>query len=156
MPPAPKRDIKLPERLAPAALKRLILDLPNSFEMVDIRPPAAFADYHLPGSRNADIVEVMNSPAYLSGSVPLILLNRDGSLAMAVGGILSQKTARPIKVLHGGLEAYWTESEIKGAVRETPMPGVGPGRVKPTPTPGPGGPPAAPAPATPKKKSAGC
>jgi rhodanese-related sulfurtransferase len=34
----PKRDLKLPERLSPAALKRLMLDLPNTFEMVDIRP----------------------------------------------------------------------------------------------------------------------
>ena len=105
-----------------------MLDLPNTFELVDIRPPEAFADYHLPGSRNADIDEVMKNPAYLAGSVPLILVDRDGSLAMAVGGILSQKTPRPIKVLHGGLDAYWTELELKGAVRETPIPGAGPCR----------------------------
>ena len=29
---------------------------------------------------------------------------------MMVAGILSQKTARPIKALYGGLEAYWSES----------------------------------------------
>ena len=122
-----------------------MLDLPNTFELVDIRPPEAFTDYHLPGSRNADIDEVMKNPAYLAGSVPLILVDRDGSLAMAVGGILSQKTPRPIKVLHGGLDAYWTELELKGAVRETPIPGAGPTGVQPPPpaTP-PGGPPAAP------------
>jgi len=161
--PVPKRDIKLPERLSPAALNRLLLDLPNTFELVDIRPPEAFADYHLPGSRNADIVDVMSSPAYLAGSIPLILVDRDGSLAMAVGGILSQKTPRPIKVLHGGLEAYWTDSVLKGAVKETPISGDTPGRVQPSPpAPAPGGPPAAPAPgpapapAPPKKKSAGC
>jgi hydroxyacylglutathione hydrolase len=155
--PAPKRDLKLPERLSPAALNRLRLDLPNTFELVDIRPPEAFADYHLPDSRNADIDEVMKNPAYLAGSVPLILVDRDGSLAMAVGGILSQKTARPIKVLHGGLDAYWTELELKGAVRETPIPGAGPTGVQPpAPAAPPGGPPATPPPATPKKKSAGC
>jgi glyoxylase-like metal-dependent hydrolase (beta-lactamase superfamily II)/rhodanese-related sulfurtransferase len=157
----PKRDLKLPERLSPAALKRLMLDLPNTFELVDIRPPEAFTDYHLPGSRNADIDEVMKNPAYLAGSVPLILVDRDGSLAMAVGGILSQKTPRPIKVLHGGLDAYWTELELKGAVRETPITGAGPAGVQPPPpAPSPSGPPAAPAPgpapAAPKKKSAGC
>jgi hydroxyacylglutathione hydrolase len=153
----------LPERLSPAALKRLILDLPNSFELVDIRPPEAFTDYHLPGSRNADIVDVMNSPAYLAGPIPLIIVDRDGSLAMSVGGILSQKTSRPIKVLHGGLDAYWTELEFKSAVRETPMSGTAPAVVQPpAQTAPPGGPPAAPAPAPtptpapPKKKSAGC
>jgi len=90
-------------------------------------------------------------------------VDRDGSLAMAVGGILSQKTSRPIKVLHGGLDAYWTESELKGAVRETPIPGAGPTGVQPPPpaTPPSGAPAApapgpAPAPAPPKKKSAGC
>ena len=75
---------------------------------------------------------------------------------VVLGGILSQKTSRPIKVIHGGLEAYWTESELKAAVRDTPLPGAGPGGVKPPPTPAPGGPPAAPAPTPPKKKSAGC
>ncbi len=157
--PVPPRHINLPERLSPAALQRLLLDLPNSFEIIDIRPPEAFADYHLPASRNADVVDVMTSPAYLSGSVPLILVDRDGSLAMAVGGILSQKTPRPIKVLHGGLEAYWTESELKSAVRETPMPGGTPTGVKPPPpAPVPGGqsPAPPPPPAPPKKKSAGC
>jgi len=158
----PKRDLKLPERLSPAALKRLMLDLPNTFELVDIRPSEAFTDYHLPGSRNADIGDVMKNPAYLAGSVPLILVDRDGSLAMAVGGILSQKTPRPIKVLHGGLDAYWTELELKGAVRETPITGAGPAGVQPPPAQSPGGSPAAPAPgpapapAAPKKKSAGC
>ena len=159
-PPAPMRVIKLPERLAPAELKHLMLDLPNSFEIVDIRPPAAFADYNLQSSRNADIIDVMNNPAYLTGSVPLILVDRDGFLAMAVGGILSQKTPRPIKVLNGGLEAYWAESELKAAVRENPMPGADPTGMRPPPAPAPGGPPTAPvpipAPAPPKKKSAGC
>ena len=157
--PVPLRDLKLPERLSPAALNRLMIDLPNTFELVDIRPPEAFTDYRLPGSRNADIDEVMKNPAYLAGSVPLILVDRDGSLAMAVGGILSQKTPRPIRVLHGGLDAYWTELELKGAVRETPISGAGPAGVQPPlPATPPSGSPAAPAPAPapPKKKSAGC
>jgi len=74
-----------------------------------------------------------------------------------VGGILSQKTARPLKVLHGGLEAYWAESELKSAVKETPLSGAGPAKVKPQPpASAPPPPPPAPAPAPPKKKSAGC
>jgi glyoxylase-like metal-dependent hydrolase (beta-lactamase superfamily II) len=156
---APKRALTLPERLPAAALNRLILDLPNTFELVDLRPPEAFADYHLPGARNADIAEVMQNPAYLSGSVPLILVDRDGSLAMAVGGILSQKTQRPIKVLYGGLDAYWTDSVLKRAVRETPVAGGPAGKVTAPLAPAPSaptGPPATPPPAPPKKKSAGC
>lgn len=154
---APKRTLQLPERLSPATLKSLILDLPNTFELVDLRPPEAFADYHLPGARNADIADVMHNPSYLSGSVPLILTDRDGSLAMAVGGILSQKTGRPIKVLYGGLDAYWSNSVLPN-MRETPVAGSPPGKVisPPTAPSAPTGPPAAPPPAPPKKKSAGC
>ena len=157
--PKPLRNIRLPERIAPEALKRLLLDLPNTFELVDIRPSEAFADYHIPGSKNADIVEVMNNSAYLAGSVPLILADRDGSLAMALGGILSQKTQRPIKVLHGGVNGYWTDLVLESAVKETPLP-QGSGRMPYTPpaaAPAPAPAPSAPTPPSPpKKKAAGC
>ncbi len=162
-PKVPKRTVRLPQRIDAADLKRTLLDLPGTFDLVDIRPPEAFADFHLPGSVNADVVDVMQSPSYLKGTGPLILVDRDGSLAMAVGGILSQKTWRPIKVLHGGLEAYWQELVLKPAVQATPLPGNigkkspapgGQGTSEPAPpsaTPAP-----SPAPTKPKKKSAGC
>jgi glyoxylase-like metal-dependent hydrolase (beta-lactamase superfamily II)/rhodanese-related sulfurtransferase len=147
----PLRDLRLPERTCAAELNRMILDQPGTFELVDIRPPAAFADYALPGSRNVDIGEVLANPAFLSGTVPLVLVDRDGSLAMAVGGILSQKSQRTIKVLHGGLEAYWDQAGVR--------PAAGAARGAATPAP-PAAAPTAPAPAAPpaapKKKSAGC
>jgi rhodanese-related sulfurtransferase/glyoxylase-like metal-dependent hydrolase (beta-lactamase superfamily II) len=157
---APKRDLQLPERISPADLKRKIMDIPGTFDLVDIRTPEAFADYSLPGAVNVDLAEVMSSPAYLTGAGPLILVDRDGSLAMAVGGILSQKTKRPIMVLHGGLEAYWQESSLAPAgTGMTVSPGQGtaqPPAVKAAPAPS--TPPAAPTapPQKPKKKSAGC
>jgi glyoxylase-like metal-dependent hydrolase (beta-lactamase superfamily II)/rhodanese-related sulfurtransferase len=154
----PARAVRLPERLAVAELKRLMMDLPGTFEIVDIRPPAQFADFNLPGSVNADIAEVIANPAYLNGAAPLVVVDRDGSLAMAVGGILSQKTLRPIKALFGGLEAYWNETHAPQAAA-MPMPTTPGSVVKPvTPVRAPATPPApTPAiPATPKKKSAGC
>lgn len=152
---APRREIRLPERLAPAELKRLMIDLPGTFELVDLRPPATFADYHLPGAVNVDIEEVIKNPAFLSGPGPLILMDRDGTVAMAVGGILSQKTARPVKVLHGGLEAYWRETEFPaaGGPPAAKVPVFGP---TPSPPATPPAAPGAPAPMPPKKKSAGC
>lgn len=99
-----------------------MMDLPGTFELVDIRPEAQFADYSLPGSTNVDIAAVMSDPAFLAGPGPLIIVDRDGSLAMAVAGILSQKTQRSIRALHGGLEAYWEEMELKSAVREVHIP----------------------------------
>lgn len=167
--PAPKRLVPLPERLAAAELQRLQVDLPGSYDLVDIRPAAQFADYSLPGSRNVEIADVVGNPAFLTGPGPLIIVDRDGSLAMAVGGILAQKTQRPIKVLYGGLEAYWEATEGAGTgaggrlrpaagapgapVAPMPPPAAAPGRPLP---PVPAAPPAAPAPAAPKKRSAGC
>ena len=109
--PVAKKQVKLPDRLSAAELKRLIMDLPGTFEMVDLRPANHFADYHLPGSLNVHVADLISDPGFLVGAGPLVLVDRDGSIAMAVGGILSQKTERPIKVLYGGLEAYWSESK---------------------------------------------
>jgi len=122
---APKREIKLAERLSAAELKRLLMDLPDTFDLVDIRPPVQYADYNLPGSLNVDIADLLNNPAYLTGAGPLIVTDRDGSLAMMVAGILSQKTQRSIKALYGGLEAYWRESETAGIAAGGASPGIG-------------------------------
>ena len=151
------RSVKLPQRIAAAELKRMLMDLPGTFEIVDVRPPAQYADFSLPGSINADIADVIANPAYLNGTVPLIIVDRDGSLAMAVGGILSQRTQRSIRVLYGGLEAYWNDSAapLPPAV---PAPASVPAVKPAAPVQAPATP-AAPAPAapeTPKKKSAGC
>lgn len=149
-------DAKMPERISAADLKRMLMDLPGTFEIVDVRPPALYADFSLPGSVNADIAEVVANPVYLNGAVPLVIVDRDGSLAMAVGGILSQKAQRPIKVLYGGLEAYWNDSAAPLPAVAVPasVPALKPAALLPASAA-----PAAPPPAaseTPKKKSAGC
>jgi rhodanese-related sulfurtransferase len=149
----PKREVHLAERISAAELKRLMMDLPGTFHVVDIRPPEHFADYRLPGSENVDIAELMDNPAYLTGAGSLIILCRDGSLAMMVGGILSQKTERNIKVLYGGLEAYWDEADLGAGARP-----LGGASVPATAPPARSGSPAAPPMPSrrPKKKSAGC
>lgn len=157
---APQRQVQIAERISPADLGRLIKDLPGTFDLVDIRPAEAFQDYALPGSRRAELADVLENPGYLTGAGALIIVDRDGSLSMMVAGILSQKTKRPIKALHGGLESFWEESELKGAVRAVPLPSHG---ARPQTVPGAGSAsrPAAPAakpsaPTPTKRKSAGC
>ncbi|MEW6078669.1 MAG: rhodanese-like domain-containing protein [Thermodesulfobacteriota bacterium] len=153
-PSPPQREIRLADRMSADELRRLVKDLPGTFDLVDIRPADQFRDYHIPGSRNADIAEVIDNPAYLTGVGPLILVDRDGTLAMQVAGILSQKTKRTVKALHGGLEAYWKD----GGWRESGGPAVAPappaGFVPAPPVTNPA--PAAEPPKAPKKKSAGC
>jgi glyoxylase-like metal-dependent hydrolase (beta-lactamase superfamily II)/rhodanese-related sulfurtransferase len=143
----PKRVVPLPDLIDSAQLKRMQMDLPGTYELIDIRPAAHFADYNLPGARNVELADLVNNPAYLTGAGALVIVDRDGSVALMAGGILSQKTARPIKVLFGGLSAYWNNAEMGAPVQSVPM----------TPAIQPSVQPAAPAaPTTPTKKSAGC
>jgi rhodanese-related sulfurtransferase len=150
----PKRVIKLPDIIDPAQLKRMLMDLPGTFDLVDIRPVQHFGDYSLPGSRNVDIADLISNPAYLTGAGPLVIVDRDGSLAMAVGGILSQKTERQIKVLFGGLEVYWNKAEMGEPIKAVPIAPSAPS-VKPS-VPAAPTQPAPQKPKPPKKKSAGC
>jgi glyoxylase-like metal-dependent hydrolase (beta-lactamase superfamily II)/rhodanese-related sulfurtransferase len=153
----PARLVKLPDRLSAAELNRMMMDLPGTFEILDVRPPAHFADFSLPGSTNAAIADVIANPAYLNGAIPLVIVDRDGSLAMAVGGILAQKTQRPIKALFGGLEAYWKESGAPitpASTSSASAPAAKPAAPASSPAKPAASTPAAPE--TPKKKSAGC
>ena len=149
----PKRMIRLAEVIDPQQIKRMLMDLPGTFELVDIRPPEYFKDYHLPGSINVDIADLIANPAWLTGTLPLVILDRNGSLAMMAGGILSQKTERRILTLFGGLNAYWNVSEMGSPVKSVPM--MGPGTPAPAMPYAPAAP-TAPTPQKPKKKSAGC
>ena len=148
-----RKMIPLPERICARELKRLMMDLPGTFEIVDIRPAEMFADYSLPNSRNVDIAELASNPSFLVGATPLIIVDRDGSYAMALGGILSQKTQRPIKVLYEGLESYWMESDFGGVSMPqltTPQIRTAPPAQTPSPVA-----PSGTRPIT-RKKSAGC
>jgi len=148
-----RKMIPLPERICARELKRLMMDLPGTFQIVDIRPAEMFADYSLPNSQNVDIAELAANPSFLVGTTILIIVDRDGSYAMALGGILSQKTQRPIKVLYEGLESYWMESDFGS----TSIPQGTTPQIRSAP-PGVSPPPAAPSGTQPitKKKSAGC
>ena len=148
--------VTLPQRIGATELKRMLMDLPGTFEIVDIRPPAPYADFSLPGSTNVRITDVIANQSYRNGSVPLVIVDRDGSLAMAVGGILSQGTRRSIRVLHGGLEAYWNDAAV--LLPPDPAPALAQAVKAPAAVPA-AAKAAVAAPAarsTPAKKSAGC
>jgi len=160
---------RLAERISAADLRRLILDLPGTFQLVDIRPAEQFADYRLPDSENVAIADLLDNPAYLVGDQPLIVVCRDGTIAMMVAGILAQKSERNIKALYGGADAYWAESMgqlMLGGGSTTTKPAAAapssPSAVPPAATPAPAAP-RAPAPAAPvspvapsRSRKAGC
>ncbi len=155
-----QREIILPERICANELNRLIIDLPGTYDLVDIRPADLFIDYNIPSSKNVDIAALLNNPAYLTGVGPLIIACRDGSLSMAVGGILSQKTKRSIKVLYQGINAYWEISESynplgsMGALPSNAIPSLPSANIPPANAPQSNTQPTTPS--KPKTKSAGC
>jgi glyoxylase-like metal-dependent hydrolase (beta-lactamase superfamily II)/rhodanese-related sulfurtransferase len=123
----------LPERIDPKDLIEMSKDLPGTFELIDIRTKEQVEDYNPLNAVQVDISLLIDSQLYLAGEVPLVIVDRDGTLAMMVGGILSRKTKRPIKVLRGGMEAFWKESEadftdttINIPVKTNPAPTVSP------------------------------
>lgn len=140
-------------------LKRMMMDLPGTYQLVDVRPAAHFADYQLPGSENVELAQLLGNPAYLEGSVPLVIVDRDGSLAMMAGGILAQKTDRRVIALHGGLQAYWSESDLGSLAQPgflpSPPAAAAPGTAKP-PAPAAASPAPKPTAEPKKRRSAGC
>ena len=67
--------------------------------------PPDFARDALPGAINVEPADVIFGERWRQGRNPIILLDRDGTIAMAIGGILAKESARPIKVVCGGMAA---------------------------------------------------
>lgn len=116
--PVAAGSLRLAERISADEVNRMILDLPaGSYQVVDIRPAAQFADYHLPGSSRVTPDELLSDPSWLSGDGPLVIVDRDGSLAMMVAGVAAQQASRPVKALYGGLQAFWNAADLGAMAR---------------------------------------
>ena len=107
------RSLNLPDRISADQLQKMIRDLPGTFEIIDIRPFEQVEDYNPVGAKQVDIADLLENLSWQAGDVPLVIVDRDGSLAMIAAGILSRKTRRPIKALLGGIEGYWRATEMK-------------------------------------------
>jgi len=147
--------LALPEPIDAAMLRKVLLDQPGAYVLLDLRPAVQFAEWTLPGARNTPPDAVAAAIAELPANARVVLLDRDGSMAFAIAGaVMARQPQRLLRVLHGGLMSWPHGADAFGAnavgAHATPTPAT-----TPTPTP----PPAVPAatkPTTPKKRSAGC
>ncbi len=161
----------LPKAATPAEVSELMARPQAGLEIVDIRPSAEYADYALPGSFNLDPAAVMADETLLSGNGPLLIVDKDGTDAFAVAGVLARKSSRPVMALSGGLAAWWADKEMGVAVKAVPLdsaPAQAPAKSAPQPaapagTQAPAAPqtpaqpsPAPAAPQAPASKNAGC
>ncbi len=144
---------ELPEPIEPEQLAALLRDQPSSYALLDLRPAWQYREYHLPGAMNVEPGGLLAQLRSLPKSARVVLIDRDGTFAWAVGGAASGALGsepRLLRVLAGGTARYWREIEIGG--RSPPaMPGA---QATPTAAPAQILAPRAQPPA--KKRSAGC
>jgi len=117
----PARAQQLPGAATPAQAAAYLAAPPAGLEIVDIRPAAEYADYSLPGSINLDPAAVLADETLLTGSGPLLIVDKDGTGAFAVAGMLAAKAKRPVLAVSGGMKALWAERELGMAVKEVPL-----------------------------------
>lgn len=142
--------LALPEPIDPAMLAKVLAEQPASYAVIDVRPPAQFAEWTIAGAKNVEPDALASHLDTLAADLRVVLVDRDGSHAFAIAGaLMAKQPARVLRVLHGGLQRYHRETvfgNMPAATARAPMPAA--------PTE-PAAPSAPTAPAA-KKRSAGC
>lgn len=150
--------LALPEPIDAAMLRKVLLDQPDAYVLLDLRPATQFAEWTLPSARNVRPADLAAAVAALPADARIVLLDRDGTLAFAVAGaVMARQPQRLLRVLHGGLMAWPHGLDDLGQTSTSPSPSASTATMPAAaPTPPPTSAPAATKPATPKKRSAGC
>ena len=149
-PPSPEGSAKnapVPEPIPAGTLATLMKDRPGEVVVWDLRPASAYQEFHLPGSVSMADKSLAETATALPASVRIVLVDRDATVAWAVGGaLLAQRPdlALRVRVLAGGLSGLVQMQDHEGRPSPTATP--------PSPS---GASPAAPVIPT-KKRSAGC
>lgn len=142
--------IALPEPVDAQLLARVLALQPQEYAVFDLRPAWQFAEWHVPGSVQVALDQV-EAQVRAAGERRVVLVDRDGTTAFAVAGALLARQRNPsIRVLLGGLQAFWRDTAFGSGQGAPPaaMPPTSASAATPTPA-------QAPATAT-KKRSAGC
>jgi glyoxylase-like metal-dependent hydrolase (beta-lactamase superfamily II)/rhodanese-related sulfurtransferase len=139
-----------PEAIEPSALAAGLLDQPQSYAVIDVRPAWQYREYHVPGALNVAPEALAAHVLTLPTNARIVLADRDGTLAYAIAGATSSALGvrgPMLRVLSGGTARFWREIEIggqAGAQQSLARPASAPVVDQPV------------KPATPKKRSAGC
>jgi len=143
---------EVPEPIEPAQLAALLLDQPQNYAIVDVRPAWQYSEYHVPGAVHVDQAAVLAHVKSLPKNARVVFVDRDGTSAWAVAGAVSavlHPEARALRVLAVPPARFWRDVEIAG---QAPRAAQG---AQPVPAAAPS-PAATPAKPGAKKRSAGC
>lgn len=148
---APSGRLALPEPIDAAMLRKVLLEQPAAYQLIDVRPAWQFAEWTVPGAVNVTAEVLAGHVAALPADARIVLLDRDGSFAFALAGaLMAQQPQRLLRVLHGGLIAF--HRDLPPSAERTPPTTAGPA---PATTSAPTAP-ATTVPPAAKKRSAGC
>ena len=89
------------------------------FRVVDVRPEAAYAEYHLPPAENIPVAGLVQSS--LQRNEKVILYAEDAARAAQAWMLLRAKGYKGVYILRGGLEA-WKDSVLFPRIPENPTP----------------------------------
>ena len=89
------------------------------FRVVDVRPEAAYAEYHLPPAENIPVAGLAQSS--LQRNEKVIVYAEDGARAAQAWMLLRAKGYKGVYILRGGLEA-WKDSVLFPRIPENPTP----------------------------------
>jgi glyoxylase-like metal-dependent hydrolase (beta-lactamase superfamily II)/rhodanese-related sulfurtransferase len=144
--------LRLPEPIDATMLAKVLLEQPERYVVIDLRPAWQFEEWHVPGATNVATDALASHLQTLPADARVVLVDRDGSLAFAVAGALMQADgSRVLRVLFGGLQQYHRSILTGGAAAPSSAPTRGDAPAAASPLP------AAPAGRQPqKKRSAGC
>jgi rhodanese-related sulfurtransferase/glyoxylase-like metal-dependent hydrolase (beta-lactamase superfamily II) len=116
---------RAPEPIEPSALAGLLADAPARYAVFDVRPAAAYAEFHVPGAISLAPEELGPRLDALPRGVQAVVVDRDGTTAFAVAGAALARTKNEavlVRVLAGGTARWWEQIEL---LRSGPAPTSG-------------------------------
>ncbi|MGE0144746.1 MAG: rhodanese-like domain-containing protein [Planctomycetota bacterium] len=104
----PLTAIRMPEAIEAAGLARALMDQPEAYRVIDLRPDWQFAEWSIVGSENRTVAETLSEGNNLAAGRRLVLVDRDGTHAFAVAGaLMATHHELDVRVLVGGVAGYY-------------------------------------------------
>jgi rhodanese-related sulfurtransferase len=107
------------DRIEPASLAAWIVEGRADYRLIDLRPEAEYAQYHIPGAVNVPLAGLLD--AGLGRQEKLVLYSGDGVHAAQAWMLLRAQGFAGAYVLTGGLAA-WTDQVVAPVLAEHPTP----------------------------------
>ncbi len=107
------------DQVSVTTLADWIIQAKADFRVVDLRPEAAYAEYHIPPAENIPVAGLAQSS--LRHNEKVILYAEDGARAAQAWMLLRAKGFKGVYILRGGLEA-WKDSVLFPRIPGNPTP----------------------------------